>query len=441
MEKKNLRAVLVVALLALLLVSLLSCTAAPTATPVPAKPTVPEPVTITFWHIYGPEMGGANAWFNEMVKQFEASNPNVKVKMEVFANDPYKTKLPTAIAAGEAADGFMVYPGAWTEPFARKGIIEQIDKYLDTGGWRDQFVPSSFDECSWDGKTYCVPFSLRTVHVWYNKELFSQNTLTIPKNIGEMEALAATLKSKGITPFAVGMKEGHHGWQWYLSLLGRVGGYEAFADIKQSKAGAWNSPSVIRTFRILQDWTAKGYFNEGATALGIMDVNPPFFTGKTAMIVNGTYFVDQVQSLAGKDWLDNKLGFFNMPLVPDGKGDMGVYHGGVGAAFVVNASSPRKAQVLEFYRYMFTRERVTDASRRTNWVFCMKNTLPADASPFLKSLGDEAAKMKQYIWYIDHTVPPKALLTAYSTLQGIFDRSVTPEQAAAQMEQAVQAAK
>jgi raffinose/stachyose/melibiose transport system substrate-binding protein len=427
----------------------------PTATPAPAEPTKApaeptkapeaatpteaapeEKVTITFWHIYGPEMGGANAWFNDMVDEFEASHPNIDVQMEVFANDPYKTKLPTALAAEEAADAFMVYPGGWTEPFARQGRIEPLDQYLDEGGWRDLFVPATFAECTWDENTYCLPFSLRTVHIWYNKELFEQYDLAVPQTIGDLEAVCDTLKANGVTPFALGDKEGHQGWQWFFGLLARVGGYDAYMDLKLNRGDGWNSPGVIETFRILQDWTEKGYFNEGVTALGIMDVNPSFFNGETAMIVNGTYFVDQVKSLAGEDWLEEKLGFFNFPAVPDGKGDMGIYHGGVGSAFVLNSASPHKAEVMEFYRYIFSPEKITDVSGRTNWVMCMKDTLPADASPLLQSLGEEAAKMESYLWYIDHTVPPEMLLTAYPTLQAVFDLSITPEEAAAQMQKA-----
>jgi len=44
-------------------------TKAPEATATP-KPAAPEEVTITFWHIYGPEMAGANSWFKDTIAAF-----------------------------------------------------------------------------------------------------------------------------------------------------------------------------------------------------------------------------------------------------------------------------------------------------------------------------------------------------------------------------------
>ena len=69
----------------------------------PAEAEGEDVVTITFWHIYTEAMAGANSWFVDMVDQFEAENPNIKVQMETFGSDPYKTKLPAALASSALA--------------------------------------------------------------------------------------------------------------------------------------------------------------------------------------------------------------------------------------------------------------------------------------------------------------------------------------------------
>jgi len=60
-----------------------------------------ENITLTLWHIEN------DAKRQEVVKRcierFEASHPNVKVEQVPMENDPYKTKLTTAMAAGHQA--------------------------------------------------------------------------------------------------------------------------------------------------------------------------------------------------------------------------------------------------------------------------------------------------------------------------------------------------
>jgi len=453
------RIVLVIVTLMLVLSVVLSgC--GPTATPAPAEPTKPPPVeptkapeptatpeaaapavteeevTITFWHIYGPDMAGANSWFTDMIAAFEEEYPNIHIEEEITPNDPYKVKLMTAIAAGEAADGFMVYCGGWTEPYARDGAILPIDKYLDEGGWRDNYTASAFDELAWDGVTYGFPLALRTVHIWYNKEVFDQYGLEPVETMAELKEMIKTLKDNGVTPFALGNKERWQGSFWTNYLFARVGGYEAWHNAVARQGQGWADPSHVEALALLQELVEMGAFTEGTNGVGAMDVNNSFFTGEAAMILNGTFFVDQVKSLAPEGFLEEKLGYFNFPVIEGGKGSIKDYHGGVGSAFVINSKSEHPDEVAAFYRFMFTPENLTELSRRTNWVMTAKDTIPDDASPLLLSLAEEAAAMEHLIWYGDHAMVPPVWTAYLDATQATFGLSITPEEAVAQIEEA-----
>jgi raffinose/stachyose/melibiose transport system substrate-binding protein len=410
-------------------------TKAPEATATP-KPAAPEEVTITFWHIYGPEMAGANSWFKDTIAAFEKKYPNIHIKEEITPNDPYKVKLKTAIAAGEAADAFMVYPGGWTEPYARDGAILPVDKYLDEGGWRDTFIPSTFDEVTWDGVTYGFPFTIRTVHIWYNKEVFDKYGLKPVKTMSELKEMIKILKDNGVTPFALGNKERWQGNFWTSYLFARVGGYEAWKNAVDRKGLGWADPSHVEALTLLQELVKMGAFTEGANGVGAMDVNQSFFTGEAAMILNGTFFVNQVASLAPKGFLENNLGYFNFPVIEGGKGSAKDYHGGVGGAFVINSKTKHPDEVAAFYRFMFSPENITELSRRTQWVLPVKNTIPEDASELLLSQAKELDNMENLIWYADHAMVPAVFEVYADATQAIFGLSITPEEAVAKMEEA-----
>jgi raffinose/stachyose/melibiose transport system substrate-binding protein len=435
---------MMVTLMLILSVMVTSCTPVatqpapePTEAEEPAKAEVSgEEVTLTFWHIYGPEMAGANSWFQESIAAFEEKYPNIHIEEEITPNDPYKLKLQTAVAAGEAADAFMVYPGGWTEPYAKDGAILPVDKYLDEGGWRDIYIPSAFDELTWDGETYGFPLALRTVHIWYNKEVFDTYGLQPVETMAELKEMIQTLRDNGVTPFALGNKERWQGDFWASYLFDRMGGYEAWHNAVSRQGQGWADPSHVEALALLQELVEMGAFTEGTNGVGAMDVNQSFFDGDAAMILNGTFFVDQVKSLAPEGFLENKLGYFNFPVIEGGKGSARDYHGGIGSAFVINAKTEHPDEVAAFYRFLFTPENLTELARRTNWVMTVKDTVPEDASDMLISLAQEASQMEHLIWYADHAMVPAVFQIYADNIQAVFGLSVTPEEAVTQIEEA-----
>ena len=403
----------------------------------PAEPEVTEEeVTLTFWHIYGPEMAGANSWFQDSIAAFEEKYPNINIEEEITPNDPYKLKLKTAIAAGEAADAFMVYPGGWTEPYAKDGAILPVDEYLDEGGWRDTYIASAFDELTWDGQTYGFPLALRTVHIWYNKDVFDKYGLQPVETMDELKEMIQTLRDNGVTPFALGNKERWQGNFWASYLFGRVGGYEAWHNAVTRQGQGWADPSHVESLALLQELVEMGAFTEGTNGVGAMDVNQSFFDGDAAMILNGTFFVDQTKSLAPEGFLENSLGYFNFPVIEGGQGSINDYHGGIGSAFVINTETEHPDEVAAFYRFLFSPENLTELARRTNWVMTVKDTLPEDASDLLLSLAQEASQMENLIWYADHAMVPAVFQIYADNTQAVFGLSITPEEAAAQIEEA-----
>ena len=396
-----------------------------------------EVVTITFWHIYTEAMAGANSWFVDMVDQFEAENPNIKVQMETFGSDAYKTKLPAALSAGEAADAIMVNPGMQMLPQVESAYYEPLDKALDEDGWREEFASGTFDSVSFDRKAYAIPFTLRTVHVWYNKDVFDKYNLVPPKTFDELVAIADTLKANGVTPFALGSKMTWQADMYVNFLIERIGGYDVWAAARDNEGLGWEDPAIIEAFRVFQDMVAKGYFSEGTLGLDPMDVNQSFFDGTSAMIVNGTFFPDQVKSLGPEGFLENNLGYFNFPMIEGGKGNPNVQQGGVGSAFAVNAKSKNIEEVIKFYKFLFTSEHMTDASSRTNYVTCMKNSIPSNANTLLTALAKEVETMENYIWYINNALAPEPYIVFQATMQELMDQSITPEEAATKIQEAM----
>ena len=92
------RSTLILLAVALLLfVPLLSgCPHAPRAgAPLAAPAATPAPVTVNLWTIWNTEP--RQSALAGMVREFEAANPGIKIKVSTFEPDAYKTQIKVAL--------------------------------------------------------------------------------------------------------------------------------------------------------------------------------------------------------------------------------------------------------------------------------------------------------------------------------------------------------
>ena len=127
-----------------------------------------QPAQITMWDI--PESDPYTAWWQEYVDEWNAANPDVQVKMEVFPTEEYKTKYVAALASDTLPDIFYGIPGPATQQAWKDGRIKSLDGLLDA----DRFAEGALSSCSFDGQVVCMPLYLGAEFVYYNKDHFAQ---------------------------------------------------------------------------------------------------------------------------------------------------------------------------------------------------------------------------------------------------------------------------
>ena len=151
---------------------------------------------LTFWSWRQED----KAFYQDVIKKFQAKEPGITVKFETYAPENYQTILSTALAAGRGPDVIQVRAYGNLETIATPGYLLALDK---------QNVPelANFPEAALaaetlrsDGKVYAVPFAMQAQLVVYNKKIFKDNGVNPPKTWDEMMALTQALKAKNITP-------------------------------------------------------------------------------------------------------------------------------------------------------------------------------------------------------------------------------------------------
>jgi len=152
---------------------------------------------------YPVSVGGAlTKVVDEMVNDFEATNPDVNVNAIYAGNyDDTRVKALAAIKAGEAVQTSVMFSIDMLA-LKNRGLIRPFNDFVKTKEdqkWLESFYPALMANGQLDDKTYGIPFQRSTIVMYYNKDAFREvglNPEQPPKTWEEMTEAASKLVKK-----------------------------------------------------------------------------------------------------------------------------------------------------------------------------------------------------------------------------------------------------
>ncbi len=164
-------------------------TQAPEPTQAP-KPTL-EPAEISFMMWGSPDE--LKVW-QQIVDDFQAKYPNIKVNVDVSDWDSYWTKLKTLYAGGTPPDVFAMDAPLYPDWVAR-GALLNLQKYIDaTPGLLDGLYPNTVEVYQTPDGYYGLPRDFQTIVLFYNKDMFDAAKIPYPTDKWTLDDLRKTAK-------------------------------------------------------------------------------------------------------------------------------------------------------------------------------------------------------------------------------------------------------
>lgn len=395
---------------------------------------------ITFWHIQTNEV--TRSVTEDAVGRFEADHEDAAVKTVPIKNDLFKQKLSQEMAAGSPPDVFHTWGGGMLKSFVDNRRVLDLTAVVEADNLTRRILPAALDIATIDGKVYAVPTDVAVVVMWYNRTLFEKHGVRVPQTFDELTSACAKLRSAGVIPIALGNKDKWPGAFYFIYLSNRIGGSKPFADAAgRTRGGSFQHRSFIEAGRRLQQLVRLPAFNNGINVLSYDDARDLFFNEKAAMILMGTWILADLKSDAAElpegspDFLE-KVDCFAFPLVEGGTGKPGAILGGINAAYAISARCawPEDAFAL-------LKELVSDT---TTLRWAQTGRIPALKAEQVSAILDRnTLKAARFLFaapelqlYYDQYLPPKLSEAHKSTTQSLFAGTMTPEQAAREMENA-----
>ncbi|OPH47882.1 ABC transporter substrate-binding protein [Paenibacillus ferrarius] len=423
-------------------------TAATSATPAPAASATAKPVEsekpkefkMTLRHTEIRDTAKGNlAILQDVVKATEAAVPGLKFELDGVEDVVNRdTKLKAEMQAGSPPPIFDLFGGADTQNYSKAGRLLDLTPIIAELGLKDKFM--NLNEFTVDGKVYGLPRAGFVEGVFYNKKLFADAGVQVPKTWDEFLKVCEALKAKGITPIAMA---GGAGDGWVLNMLTntlfvRLGGpqiQEGFAPGKTK----WTDAPVVEAFKKMDELKQKGYIDKNVISTKYADGQAKFYTGQAGMLFDGSWASSGIMGKNSK--VADDASFFNFPNMGGPGDDMinGGWSNGYG--FSSKLTDNELKAVKAFIKNFYTEANQKRALKESGNIPAMKLSDIGDAKGLIADVvqGQLSAKKGAFPAF-DALVTPAVKKTLEGAMEELMGGKVTPQKVAEKV-QAAQDAK
>lgn len=300
-----------------------------------------EPVTLRLWHIWGIDSDSNKKPFEKALSDWKTLHPDTRIEVEATENETYKVKLRTAIAVNEAPDIFYSWGAGFAKPFIESGKVLALDPLLSEET-RSRMMPGSLDNFTYGGSVYGLP-TFRIAGIFYcNTDLFDKYKLQIPETFAELLDTVAAFRANGITPMALGAKDGWPAIFYQNVLAIRTAGI-AKCQAALRREASFDDPDFVASADMLRQLVDAGAFDEACIQTTQYEADQQFISGRIPMYFSGSWFAGTLEQQPSP--VTGKVRVRNFPSVDGAHGDQTGFVGGTIDAFMFSAATqhPREA--------------------------------------------------------------------------------------------------
>lgn len=199
-----------------------------------------------------------------LIKAFTEKYPHIEIELETRPQGSEGDNfVKTRLATGDMNDIFFYNSGSLLQ------ALNPEQNLLDLTGepFLDNLLESYLPVVSSNGKVFGVPFRSSVAGGWfYNKKIYEEYGLSVPKTWDELMANLEKLKGTGVAPIIGSYKD-----TWTSQLIVLADFYNVLQeepnfpeDYTANKAKYADTPAALRSFQKLGETV--GYYNEDLLA-------------------------------------------------------------------------------------------------------------------------------------------------------------------------------
>ncbi|MBS6641981.1 MAG: extracellular solute-binding protein [Clostridiaceae bacterium] len=310
-----------------------------------------DKVVINFFHRWPNDP--KNTMFKGLVEEYMAENPNVTINMDCILNDQYKEKIRMVVSTDEVPDVFSSWSGTFAQEMIASGNVMSLNEvYEGDSEWASKIAPASVEGFTFDGQTYGIPWSQDGKVFYYNKKIFADNNISVPKTWNEFTAVLDQLKAAGYeTPVVEGLADNWAILHYLGTMNQRMVDPEVLAKDYDAATGEFTDPAYVEVLKKWQQLTS--YMGETCVAIDHETARNTYFaTGEAPIMYLQFAEIPMLEKSIPEDF---EYGFFNFPAFEEGKGDA---DGLTGApeGFMISNKAKNPEECVKFLKWLVSKK-------------------------------------------------------------------------------------
>jgi multiple sugar transport system substrate-binding protein len=288
-----------------------------------------------------------SSYYGDLIKEFEAKNPNIKVEPLDSPSTDFTNKLTIQLNGGSDIDAFWIKDGDTTLGFASRNQLADLNAYVQ----RDKIDLKAFnglaERFNIGGKTVAIPASSGWYVLYYNKDIFDKAGVPYPSNDitwDDYEALAKRLTTgSGATKI---WGSHFHTWQALVENWAVQDGKNTIVETDYSFFKPWYEMLLrMQDAGIVQDF--------GTLKSGNIAYANAFLQGNVATVPMGTWFYSTIIDRINKGEVKINWG---MSVIPHPTGTPAGWTVGSVTPIAINQNSKNKDAAWEFVKFITSEE-------------------------------------------------------------------------------------
>ncbi|WP_010281141.1 ABC transporter substrate-binding protein [Bacillus timonensis] len=363
-------------------------------------------------------------YFEEVVKEFEKQNPDIKIQMEAIADEPIKDKLRVILGGSEVPDIMFSWSGEFARKFVRAEAALDLTPYLEEDtAWKDSFIPASLQPFSSDGKNYGIPLRFNGKFFVYNKEIFDKYNLQAPQTWDEFINVLDTLKKGGETPIILGNESPWAAIHYLTGLNQKMVPQDVRMKDYNPGSGEFTDPGYVKAMEMFAELNEKGYLMDNVNSSSHDMAKQYFFTGEGAIM-----YVELEEFQNVEDNMPGNWGFFQLPTISEGKGNQN-FITGAPDGFIVSSKTKHPEEAIKFLKFLTSKENAIKLAEQIGWPSPIDGATNPDTALQQVVEGVETMKKAEGMAeWLDTDVHAKVADVYLANIQLLLDGSKSPEE-------------
>ncbi len=261
-----------------------------------------QPVQITYWQYFFASK--VNLIDKQLIPQFEAQNPGIKVVHENFPYDAYNQKVASAAPAGQGPDVVNLFYG-WLPLYVSSGFLQPLpaDAFPATAIERD-FVPM-IKNSKYDGKYWALPTAVRSLALFYNDDMLraagiARAPVTWEEFATAAERMTVRDSTGRITTEGFGVAPNGQDHQLIREVLFRQWGAAPYSA--DGKRVTYNTQAGADALKWYTDLITRAKVGQIDFIPGDNGYRNAFVSGRAGMIVDGSFAIGSIRGGMKANW-------------------------------------------------------------------------------------------------------------------------------------------